>query len=85
VHLAAPPLGCTGADYVTEERRADKVGDDEEQRLCFKALQYSHKTDNDCPFHQDCTRNLPAPCRAFSCGIEQTSLSVRKPRSSTQS
>ena len=56
MHLAAPPLGCTGADYVTEERRADKVGDDEEQRLCFKALQYSHKTDNDCPFHQDCTR-----------------------------
>ncbi len=56
MHLAAPPLGCTGADYVTEERRADKVGDDEEQRLCFKALQYSHKTDDDCPFHQDCTR-----------------------------
>jgi hypothetical protein len=56
VHLAAPPLGCTGADYVTEERRADKVGDDEEQRLCFKALQYSHKTDDDCPFHQDCPR-----------------------------
>ena len=47
------------AEYLNEQRRHDKPaegGDDNTQRLSFKALHYSNETQDGCGFHQDWTR-----------------------------